>query len=237
MIWDENQTEIFVEKSQGPEKFRPWGLFSCKEDYNLLKDICRLMEDDIRQAMDGFQVFYKNKTYSIKLKVMPMMDTKAIRLATGIGGTKYCTMGTCHENDWKDPKAVERGFDCDRDIKTTHNLFLECQAAGLMEKNDKGVLKKQGKKAKKKRKGLTNEPLFQDVYDPHKCLPPLHWLLNELRNEEQFLYHFNARQYFPNNTPIMGVGQAKTEEQMDEVKKAKKKSYRQSQNNHGNIVR
>ena len=69
MIWDENQTEIFVEKSQGPEKFRPWGLFSCKEDYNLLKDICRLMEDDIRQAMDGFQITYKNKTYSIKLRV------------------------------------------------------------------------------------------------------------------------------------------------------------------------
>ena len=75
------------------------------------------MEDDIRQAMQGFEVTYKNKTYSISLKVMPMMDTKAIRLCTGIGSTKYCTMGTCHEDQWKDSPSALRGYKIDRDIK------------------------------------------------------------------------------------------------------------------------
>lgn len=221
MVSDENKVEIFVEKSQGPEKFRPWGIFSCKEDYNLLKDICKFMEDDIRQAMDGFQITYRDKVYSISLKIMPMMDTKAIRLSTGIGGTKYCTMGSCEADQWKDSTAVSRGFESDRDIVSTNNLFRECQEAGLMERNEKGTLKKQGKKARKKRLGLTNEPLFRDVYDPHKCLPPLHWLLNELTNFEQFLYHFNARQHFPNRIPKMGVGQTKTKRQMKKVKEAK----------------
>ena len=67
MITDENNAEIFVEKSQGPEKFRPWGLFSCKEDYNLLKDISKIMEDDIREVIDGFEITYK--VYSISLKI------------------------------------------------------------------------------------------------------------------------------------------------------------------------
>ena len=92
-----------------------------------------------------------------------------------------------------------------------------------MEINERGELKKQGKKAKKKRLGLTKEPLFRDCYDPHKCLPPLHYLLCELSQVEQFLYHYNARKSFPNHIPLMGVGVglAKNEQQMKDVDNAK----------------
>ena len=139
-------------------------------------------------------------------------------------------MGSCEADQWKDINAVSSGFESDRDIKSTYNLFLECQEAGLMERNERGEFRKKGKKAKKKRLGLTNEPLFRDVYDPHKCLPPLHWLLNELNNFEQFLYHFNARQHFPNNIPLMGVGNAKTKRQMKKVKEAKYRVIEKAKN-------
>ena len=92
-----------------------------------------------------------------------------------------------------------------------------------MEKNEKGDLKKQSQKAKKKRLGATNDSLFTDAYDPHKTLPPLHYLLCELRSIEQFLYHFNARKSFPDDIPLMGtgVGLCKTKDQMDAVNNAK----------------
>ena len=108
-------------------------------------------------------------------------------------------------------------------LRKTHDLFLECQASGLMDKNDRGELRNQSKKAKKKLLGLTKEPLFRDVYDPHWCLPPLHYLLCELSFIEQLLYHFNARKSFPNDYPLMGigVGLSKTKDQMKAVNDAK----------------
>ena len=107
-----------------------------------------------------------------------------------------------------------------------------------MDKNDRGELKNQSKKAKKKCLGLTKEPLFRDEYDPHKCLPCLHYLLCELGFVEQLLYHFNARKAFLNDTPLMGVGVGlcKTRDQMKAVNDAKHAIIDQALNTMGILL-
>ena len=80
---------IFYEKqSQRAKSFRPWFILNCGESKQNVDAIAEFFENEILGCSD-MDLEFNNKIYSVHLRVFPMVDSKLINLATGLGGAYW----------------------------------------------------------------------------------------------------------------------------------------------------
>ena len=88
-IHDENGKLIFYEKkSQKASAFRPWFILNCGESKQNVDAVVEFFEREILECTE-MNLEYNNKNYSLHLRVFPMVDSKLIDLATGLGGAYW----------------------------------------------------------------------------------------------------------------------------------------------------
>ena len=86
-IHDEHGNLIFREnpkKRQKAETFRPWFITNCNESIDNVKIIAEIFEKEILECTN-FDLDYDDQKIATHLQVLPMMDSKLINLATGLG--------------------------------------------------------------------------------------------------------------------------------------------------------
>ena len=106
-IHDQNDKLIFEEKTQNPETFRPWFIANCTEAAENVEIIAATFEKEILECTD-MNMEYDDKTFAIHLQIHPMMDSKVIDLATGLGGA-YCNCCKASEDEGLDLQKILQG--------------------------------------------------------------------------------------------------------------------------------
>ena len=96
-IHDQQGKQIFKEKSQKAQTFRPWFIANCNEAIENVEVIAETFENEIVDSTD-MEIEFNDSKFATHLRIYPMMDSKLIDLGTGLGGA-YCSCCKASEEE------------------------------------------------------------------------------------------------------------------------------------------
>ena len=167
-IIDSSGNLIWKEESPcSPHSSRPLMLFLGKESLQNMPVVMEIHKE--RKQIENFCMKVDNSVFDIEIDgSFTMIDGKMRKAVTGLGGA-WCMLCTCtrQEASGQTPEGLERvkaGFQINRSLQQTHNIYEEMNVSGRMIGSSQSRL------------GVTQQPLLNEE---HMVLmvSPLHALL------------------------------------------------------------